>query len=103
MSPAAKKNDKGEFVTEKSQLKKLYEDNYKKRLEHRKMKPELSVMYKMKMELFSLRFEVSSNIKSKNWSANDLFQVLKRLKENKSSDSHGLIYELFKPEIIVED
>ena len=75
--PAAKKNDKGEFVTEKSKLKKLYEDTYKNRLEHRKMKQELSVMYKMKMELFSLRFEVSSNIKSKSWSANDLFQVLK--------------------------
>ena len=48
----AKKNIKGEIVTE---LKKLYEETYKRRLEHRIMKPELLNMYSMKMELFDLR------------------------------------------------
>ena len=66
--PAAKKNQKGELVTEQSAIKQMYEDTYKKRLEHRKMKSELSNMYIMKMELFSLRFEVSRKIKSEHWS-----------------------------------
>ena len=67
------------------------------------MKPELINMYKMKMELFELRFEVTKNIKSKNWTEDDLVQVLKKLKKNKSTDSQGLIYELFRPEILGQD
>ena len=101
--PAAKKNKKGELITEQSKLKNLYEETYKQRLEHRKMKPELINMYKMKMELFELRNEVTKNIKSKNWTEDDLVQVLKKLKKNKSTDSQGLIYELFLPKILGQD
>ena len=57
--PAAKKNAKGELVTEQSNLKSYMETlKYNKMLEHRKMKTELSAMFNFKMELFSLRFEV---------------------------------------------
>ena len=101
--PVAKLNEKGELVTEPTQLKKLYENTYKKRLEHRTMKPELEGMYNLKMELFNLRLEVTKNIKSDNWSEEDLIKVIKSLKKNKSSDSQGLIYELFRPEIIGTD
>ena len=90
-------------MTEHSQLKKLYEETYRERLKHRVMKPELSSMFSMKMDLFNLRFEVSKNIKSEDWSEYDLIQVLKRLKKNKSSDSHDLNYELFRPEVIGQD
>ena len=83
--------------------KKLYETTYKKQLEHHTMKPELSRMYELKMNLFSLRFEVCKNIKSDDWSRDNLTNVLKSLKKNKSADSHGLIYELFRPEIIGSD
>ena len=55
------------------------------------------------MELFNLRLEVTRNIKSDNWSEDDLIKVIKSLKKNKSSDSQGLIYELFRPEIIGSD
>ena len=51
------------------------------------------------MDLFSLRFEVCKNIKSDDWSRDNLTNVLKSLKKNKS----GLIYELFRPEIIGSD
>ena len=61
------------------------------------MKPELSTMFKLKMELYSLRFEVSKNIKSENWSEDDLMQVLKRLKRNKSSDSNGFFLWIISP------
>ena len=98
-----KKNAIGELVTEPSKLKELYANTYKKRLEHRIMKPELQNMYQLKMSLFSLRIEVSGNLKSAEWSEENLLKVLKSLKKNKSSDSHGLIYELFRPEVIGKD
>ena len=70
--PVAKKNEKGELVTNSSKLKELYENTYKKRLEHRQMKPELTDLYNLKMGLFSLRIEVTKNIKSQCWSEYDL-------------------------------
>ena len=67
------------------------------------MKPELKNLFNLKMYLFNLRLEVTKKIKSRNWSEADLLKVLKTLKKNKSTDSHGLIYELFRPEIIGKD
>ena len=101
--PTAKKDDNGELVRERSKLKQLYESTYKKRLEHRIVKPELKNLYDLKMNLFQLRLKVSRNIKSDNWSMDVLLQVLKKLKNNKSAHSHGLVYELFRPEIIVNN
>ena len=101
--PVAKKNEKGELVTDTLKLKELYETTYKKRLEHRMMKPELAALYNQKMSSFNLRIEVTRNMKSKSWSVNELEKVLKSLKKNKSADSQGLIYELFRPEIIGTD
>ena len=91
--PAAKKNENGELVTNSSELKQLYERTYKKRLEHRKIKPELENMYKLKMNLLIID----------NWTKENLSIVLKSLKRSKSADSHGLIYELFRPEVIGSD
>lgn len=102
-APVAKKNEQGELVTNSLKLKELYENTYKKRLEHRSMKPELLDMYNLKMKLFNLRFEVSKRIKCENWSEDNLLKVLRSLKKNKSADSHGLIYELFRPEVIGSD
>ena len=101
--PTAKLSESGEIVSEPTKLKKLYENTYKKRLEHRNMKPELKNLFNLKMYLFNLRLEVTKKIKSRNWSEADLLKVLKTLKKNKSADSHGLIYELFRPEIIGKD
>ena len=67
------------------------------------MKPELKNLYDLKMNLIQLRFEVSSNVKSEEWSMDELILVLKKLKRNKSADSNGLVYELFRPEIIGKD
>ena len=67
------------------------------------MKPELMDLYHLKMNLFSLRFEVTKSIKSENWTKGNLFKVLNSLKKNKSADSDGFIYELFRPETIGSD
>ena len=101
--PVAKKNLSGELVTKPTKLKELYENTYKNRLSHRAMKPELLEMYKLKMNLFKMRLEVSKNVKTEKWTSENLLNVLKGLKKNKSADPNGLIYELFRPEIIGTD
>ena len=101
--PTAKKNVNGEIVTEATKLKELYKTTYKTRLQHREMKPELMNMFDKKMELFNIRLKVCKNIKSFNWSEEELLKVLKNLKNNKSADFFGLIYELFKPGVIGTD
>ena len=60
-------------------------------------------LHQLKMDLFDMRFEVCKNLKSDKWSMVNLLNVLKGLKKNKSPDSQGLIYELFRPEIIGSD
>ena len=55
------------------------------------------------MELCQKRLKLCSFIKSKPWTENNLFDVLKILKNNKTRDPHGLINELFKPENIGHD
>ena len=101
--PVAKKNTEGNLVTNSVQLKELYKDTYKKRMEHKVMKPELSNMYTMKMYLYQLRMVVSKETKCTDWSEEDLSKVLKNLKKKKSADSDGLVYELFRPEVIGND
>ena len=59
-------------MTNSLKLKQLYEDTYKKRLEHRKIKPELIEMYNLKMNLYNLRLEVSKEIKCENWTKDAL-------------------------------
>ena len=101
--PVAKMNENGKLVTNAVQLKELYRNTYQKRMEHRKMKPELMNMYTMKMYLYELRLLVSKETKCANWTESDLKKVLKNLKKKKSADADGLIYELFRPEIIGQD
>ena len=101
--PIAKKNRNGEIVDKPALLKKLYENTYKERLQHRSMKPELLNMFNLKMQLFNMRLEVAKNVKSQHWTKENLLNVLKSLKKSKSADPHGLIYELFRPEIIGTD
>ena len=100
VAPTAKKNKNGKLVTEHCQLKALYENTYKNRLKHKEIQPELQNLYDMKMYLFDLRLKVTKCIKSETWSTENLLNVLKKLKKNKSADPHGLVYELFRPEII---
>ena len=102
-NPVAKKDESGNYVTEHSKLKSLYVSTYKKRMAHRKIKPHLEHLYALKMQLFKIRYDVCKSLKSPEWSEKDLVLVLKNLKKNKSADSNGLVYELFRPEVIGMD
>ena len=98
--PMAKKDAKGNVITAPHLLKKLYLDTYKDRLRHRDMKQEFEQVYYLKTELWDRRLEWLRTVKSPNWSADDLEKVLKKMKNDKSRDPHGLINEIFKPGVI---
>ena len=49
------------------------------------------------------RLTLSKLRKSPKWEITDLEKVLKKLKNNKSRDPHGLVNELFKPGVIGDD
>ena len=78
--PSAKKDDFGNLATSHKQLMKLYEETYRKRLEHREIAPELSDVKEMKERLFDLRMEIAKTKVSDPWSEEDLLKVVKSLK-----------------------
>ena len=46
--------------------------------------------------MFSLRLEAASQVKSQDWTLEQLEKVLKSTKNNAARDAHGHVYELFK-------
>ena len=101
--PVAKKNMKGQIISNPEALKELYLDTYVHRLRHRPIKTEFLELKQLKETLFSLRLKLAKLRKSKPWTENELDKVLKSLKKNKARDPHGLINELFKEGIIGTD
>ena len=67
------------------------------------MLPEYRKLFYLKNYLFNIRVEVTSRIKSPDWTEQQLLDVLRKLQNNKSGDHFGLIYELFKPGAIGKD
>ena len=101
--PSVKLNPEGKLITNAEQLKQLYKDTYIERLHHREMLPEYRKLFYLKNYLFNIRVEVTSRIKSPDWTEQQLLDVLRKLQNNKSGDHFGLIYELFKPGAIGKD
>ena len=101
--PMAKKDKFGSLITAPNLLRQLYLDTYTDRLRNREIRPELSELYNLKCELWNLRFEALKSNQSRQWTVKDLDKVLKKLKNNKTRDPHGLINEIFKPGVIGKD
>ena len=101
--PSGKLNEKGILVNEKNQLRNLYKETYIKRLSHRQMLPDYETIFMLKNYLFELRIKVCSKIVSPDWTEPQLLKVLKNLKNNKSCDHFGMVYELFKPGVVGKD
>ena len=57
----------------------------------------------LKEELCYKRLEIAKRRKSKGWKIEQLRKVLSKLKSGKSRDPHGLVNELFKPEVSGND
>ena len=101
--PMAKRDAGGNLVTAPLPLKKLYIETYKKRLEHRVMKPQHMDIFKLKTLLWELRCNQVSKVKSSPWLMSNLQKTLKGLKNNQSRDPAGLVNELFKPAVLGKD
>ena len=67
------------------------------------MLPGYETIFHLKNYLFDMRMIVTSGIKSAEWTASQLNTVLKILKNNKSGNHWGMVYELFKPGVIGAD
>ena len=101
--PVAKINQKGELVSNKSELKCLYVETYTERLKHRNMRSGYAKLKELKDGLFTLRIKLAKMRESGNWTHTDLLKVTKQLKTNKAADPKGLISEIFKPSVAGSD
>ena len=101
--PVGKKNIEGMIVTNPEELKELYLQTFIHRLRNRPIKKGFEGVIELKEELFDIRLEIAKLKKTAPWKMEELENVLKHLKNDKSRDPDGLINELFKPEVIGED
>ena len=92
---SAKKDSHGNIVTSPEALKNLYLETYRKRLEHRKMKPEFKDLFDLKTELWTSRLTCIRNIKTPQWTMCKLERAISSLKKNKSRDPNGMVNEVF--------
>ena len=94
--PAAKKDQHGTLITDKSQLEKLYDKTYLDRLQPNKTVAGLEETQELQNYLFELRCEAAKRNVSDDWTEEDLEKLLKSFRNNKARDAHGHIYEIFK-------
>ena len=96
----AKKNHKGDIISNPTALKSLLAKEYKERLRMRPMKTEMKPIFKMKKNMFAMKMKLASQKKLPDWSIKDLDKALVKLKTNKSRDFEGYSNEIFKNNII---
>ena len=83
----AKMNEKGELITEQSQLKNLYTEVYKSRLRNREIRSDYIYLKDLKNQLFGLRLNLAKLRKSESWKHSDLLKVTKKPEKEQSCRS----------------
>ena len=101
--PAAKLDVNGRMVTDPAGIKKLYLDTFTHRLRHRPSTEDTFELHRLQEKLCKLRLLNTSDIKTNDWTENDILKVLSSLKNGKCRDPLGLINEIFKPPIAGSD
>ena len=101
--PMAKKDVHGNLITSPYLLKMLYADTYRHRLRQRKIDPKLNDIFLLKTELWERRCSTIKQKKTPIWNMNQLSEVLKSLKTNKTNDPNLMVNELFKEGCIGSD
>ena len=96
-------DDKGNLITSEDQIEKLALNTYKKRLENRPIRENLSELKRSKEELCYRRLEKAKNKTTPPWTMDQLDNVLNYLKKNKCRDPYGYINEIFRPEVAGKD
>ena len=94
--PAAMKDQEGNIVSSKQSLIKLYQSVYEQRLAYKEIRPEWKELKHLQDLLFNMRTEIAKEIKTPDWDEKQIREVCKKLKNGKSRDEYGIIYELFK-------
>ena len=74
----------------------MYEEEYKLRLCPPKPHEGYEQLQKLKENLFKIRMKLAQSEPSSPWAMEQIIKICKSLKNNKSQDREGLIYELFK-------
>ena len=95
-TPVAKRDNKGNLITQHQGLRKLYLKTYQQRMRNRVIKKELAEFKEIKEDLFDKRLKLAEEKKSELWNMSHLEKALKYLKNKKSRDPVGWINELFK-------
>ena len=95
-APAAKKDDNGKLVTDRTALENLYSETYKKRLKPNPTAKGFEDLYNAKEFLYDLQMKLARSQVSEDWTFADLKNALKKCKNGKARDEHGFVYELFK-------
>ena len=93
----AKKDSSGNLITNKNSLLRLYRDEYIKRLTPKQPYSNLKEVQRLKNDLFEKRMEISKLSQSYPWKVSNIMKICKSLRNGKSRDENGLIYEIFKP------
>ena len=93
--PVAKKNQKGQIITNHFELKNVYLDHFKFRMRERPILPKYEYFKKQVEMEFDIILKKTEKIKLKDWDVNDLNTVLKSLKMRQSQDTKGWSNELF--------
>ena len=93
--PSAKRNIKGQIITNYAELKKLYLDHFKFRLRERPLLSKYKSFELETNEEFKSILQITQNNILQDWSESDLDKVLKCLKPKQSQDSRGWANEIF--------
>ena len=93
--PVAKKNRKGQIITNHFELKNVYLDHFKFRMRERPIQA-MYQYFKAQVEMeFEIILKKTKCIIIKDWNENDLNKVLKSLKLRQSQDTKGWANKLF--------
>ena len=101
--PSGIKDHMGKIITKTSIVKQIVIRKYQQRLRKRPANPEIKELMRIKEENARRVIQIARQVKTTNWSKNDLLIVLKKLKNGKCRDPGGIINEIFKPNLIGSD
>ena len=101
--PTAKKDFKGNLVTDPKHIKMLLSKEYQQRLRERPVKPNLGDIEMRKKEIFKMQLKLAEEVVTTPWTMSALDEAIANLKNNKARDHAGYANEIFKAEVIGSD
>lgn len=99
-APTSMRNSDAKLLTNKKNILDETVKHYRKVLGNRKINEGLESHQTEREDLAKAGIKSAKENKTPDWDMYDLDEALKGLRKNKSSDAHGYINELFRPEVI---